>query len=577
MLLRLLLSCLIAGMSNFLYAQDNAIYSMLPVCNKEKQMLSLLKGSRSVDEVLYVFHFKPNSCPRCEGIIEALAKELTTNNKATALVVDVNNKTNGEAHISKFFSSSNFKRIIYDTNKVFRSFIDYEKSKLNVPFLYKIDLKSGRFYNLMPMLGVDLNDAFYARVVTDSTFENCTSNSIVSESNSVNNTFWQKITTLKDNKYPIEDPNWLKSDGRYVYFVDYGTENVYIYARNGAFISSLYPVDSEYYSFAKNDEEKNEITNLRKEGIARVIYLNIRPDSGKVLISSSLPKINITYNESKTDTNVGYFNMATLVSKSFDNKILKIDTFNVPLVDKPGFVIDHYMYRAVDNNNMYALSLRKGWPAVGTLDRPQDSLSNPFLTPFYEDVPVIRLYDNGHRLLGEFGRLAKIYREKQLGYHFRNVNVASSLNNLYIVDQTAGELQVVTLKDVRVGLNRFKTYQLFPDKEKGMANAKPDTFSNKLQYIRSFKGYLFKKYIMDINSFDDRLYIVYIDKEEKKLVVQVFNEGGDSILNSQDYSLQDANAIKAVSIIKDNTGLKLLGIEQIDKKKYVLTECKLPF
>lgn len=508
-------------------------YAMLPSCGKTETLRKVAWNTS--DSFIYVFHFHANSCPRCEGAMYYLSGKLQDAGLYTALIFDNDQIATCQEYIGKHeVNLKSFNKLLLDTGHYFRQFIDFGKTTLNVPFLYKINRQTGVFCSIYPMLGIKVNEQLVALIRRDTAALKC------------KETFPQAITTNSDAgggcaslgiRFCLQRPDHsalgsvvgvLRKDG-IIAAIGYDDGSVYLFDSTGNNLGVISP-DSVEYFYASQSSFHYKISSLKSNGILRVIYLSVndltwsRDGSIQASITASIPKVTVYKRPGDTDTIVEYDNKPVIVHKDAANELKGIDPIVMP--ESSGMIgFIHQKYSKI-GRDLYAVGILKGWPARGTAFNSADSANaNPFATAFYAEKPMWALYDTAGRLLGKFGRLASLKERLHLGYYYGGSRMFDDGRYCYFADYFTGEIQRVSLHNIRNGANQIDhIYMLFPEKDT-ISKADEQMFDNKMDYLNTYEERIMNKIIISSGSLDAAyFYAVVRDKRVGTIEVRLVDK-----------------------------------------------------
>jgi hypothetical protein len=167
---------------------------MQPTCGKEELVKHFLESYNVKGSIVYTVHLKPNSCPRCEGVLLDVLKKL--GDVRTCLIVDAKSVAAAKSYLQESGISGYFTNVIIDTSGIFRNNVDYTKTELKVPYLYKIDLATGTFTSIIPSLGLSVSDSIIKQLATANKRIDCTYANAQFKVISEANDFWDKKILL---------------------------------------------------------------------------------------------------------------------------------------------------------------------------------------------------------------------------------------------------------------------------------------------------------------------------------------------------------------------------------------------
>src|SRR5690606_18819750 len=118
-----------------------------------------------------------------------------------------------------------FEKIVIDTNGYFRQTIDYEKTGLNIPYLYKISAKDKKFRLIQPLMTTISENVINEWISQDNNIP-CKEPKSVSITNKTESKVkksefnWDKVALLKVKGESITSPNNVKITDNKIAFGD---------------------------------------------------------------------------------------------------------------------------------------------------------------------------------------------------------------------------------------------------------------------------------------------------------------------------------------------------------------------
>ncbi len=407
---------------SFSIKAQSSLYQARQIEGTEEKLKSFFEEQvENEAEIYYVFHLKPFSCPRCEGLINPMIKHIKslTQNATFILIVDYKR----ESAVAGYLQARNFgtQFNLIDTKGKFSKFISFNSERLIVPFLYKINMKKGEILYSASLLGMEATKETAKLIIEDITPESKEKESLPMEpiklktssiSTEAQLSVSEEVKLMERIGHPISIPIAFSiSRQGVISFVDQILGSVFSFDHKGNFISSLRPSEEEFRKFKSANVEESTYQYLVKNNIANVIYLKlIDNQDSSVLISASLPELKM-----ESDSNLGYYNKIAFLAKTFDGIILNVDTLEWSESEK--FFISHSS--AIYMDDEIFVPCGKGWPAVGTnsFDSTQ-ILQNPFIEEFYDDAPIFAVFSTEGQFKYYLGNLPSASRNLRTGYYF---------------------------------------------------------------------------------------------------------------------------------------------------------------
>ena len=100
---------------------QNHIYKTFPFCNEEYKLSSFTDKYKGAKKYLYIFHFAPNACPRCEAPFNNIFNKLSDYNSAKIICVESKDYNFGKQYILTNFKG-NEKSSLIDTAQYLRKY-----------------------------------------------------------------------------------------------------------------------------------------------------------------------------------------------------------------------------------------------------------------------------------------------------------------------------------------------------------------------------------------------------------------------------------------------------------------------
>jgi hypothetical protein len=574
----ILFSYIISVCCNRAFAQSEHAHDMLPICGAIEKIYD--KTDFPKTGFLYIFHLKPNSCPRCEGGIFTATEMLKNRGIKPYIILDVADTVIAGQFINTIPQIDYFEKIVIDTNGYFRQTIDYEKTGLNIPYLYKISAKDKKFRLIQPLMTTISENVINEWISQDNNIP-CKEPKSVSITNKTESKVkksefnWDKVALLKVKGESITSPNNVKITDNKIAFGDSYSNKVYVFNKNDYNCTVLSPTVKEYYigSDLENDDStkiKSFIKESIKSGLLRVIYLGVKSvTDSSVTIIASIPNISWGYDEEDKDTSFAYYNKAVLIEKSLDNNLKDVSKITIP--SSSVFAYSHQRLQTFADTLM-SLEISKGWPAVGTEfseEEMKDIHINPFLDEFYDEIPQIAIVGNNGEHIGDFGSLNPINKKLNLGYAYGGVFGFMDKDKFLIVNQLWGDIQILSHQNMFMGINKMDTvFTLFKDKTNIKKN-NINSYKSKMDYLQSYSEYILGKYIVcGDNLTDDYWYFAIHDKTGMQVTIELINKHTLKKTYLYSFPIQKKEFIKYMSINKvdKSNRFQLELITSIDNK-----------
>jgi len=574
----LLINMALKGQSN------EKLYSIKQFKNSETKLAECIESYKGNNaKYLYVIIFEPMSCPRCEGAINLIKKELVKANDTTQIVLIIE-YPNSRASI-KYLKSRKFeiKDVLLDSNQVFKEIFKPTSNKFSIPYLLKVHLESNRLVKAYPLLGIEVDS-----ILTNGLLDNKSDTSlIINESynsvdikNNIVNLRNSKTTFLQNNdEIIISNPISIYFDGTKYKYLDNLSGRIFIYDSSGVYLATLKPTMKEFKMFSPSNLPKEVMQYLITNNIANVIYLELLNENE---IVASLPLI---YFDS---TSLDYYNQIAFINKNTDNSIISIDTVDYQMSDS--YSLSHAKtYKSKKTSiKRYYIPIYKGWPAVGTekLAKYPDN-KNPFKEVFYEKKPLFAVFENDKHIY-DIGELDDIYKNLRVGYYYFTPSICEEGDFVYLSSGGSGVI-FKYLKGKKIdSISLFKPLVKYYSDTNMLMNAeitdakiKYKAFTRKgvdreiigykdkeLEYIVSYKP-SFDKTISKLVSKNDRIFALILSKDEIEVVsfdknFKKIKTEYKSFYNEQSY----------FNLISTNNFVYLIHCDKIEGNKIDLFELK---
>lgn len=576
-MIRILLFVVFLLLHKSLAAQDHII-QVAPRCGQESQIKQLFSSMDIKQKEVYVLHFRPSACPRCETAIWATTTLLKQQNKEVILVVDGDNHEKSTAYINhlKGITISDYTHIIYDTNGFYHTIVDYKASfELAYPQLYKIDLAKGTFYSINTLAGTAITSEWIQSIIDNKDEHACKEvDQIKKTDTTTTNTFWDDQWLLSAEK--IVSPRHVNANTKLIYFTDANTNHVLIYDRQGLLIQQYYPEEEELFIDvdADNEYRKKIQRDFIDTGIAKVIYLDAYVDeSGNTRIPASIPDI---WYEGKASF---YANAPLFIEKKrgtnstsdlirFESKVDFKDTLQ-PLSP---FFVSHSFYKPFFKN-YFAFPLYKGWPTRGYELDQSDFDNNPFDPKFYRDAQVLRVYKNNEEYT-DIGSLPIALKKNKLGYYFKISLYSASTDKLYVLDKYLGEVQIFDKNTIENKENNFTIVQLFPEKLKQIDDYEPQLNAEdpKINQLTAYNPIITASAIWDAKiDANQQLCVLIADYTNNQLIFQQYDPAMTQLLLEKRFTLENFDILESMTIQFNQQQIaeRIVGLEKIEGRFYL--------
>ena len=429
--------------ANFQISAQATLYQIEQFDNTEKQLSNTLAPFLDdQDTIISIVYFAPNSCPRCEGLIDfiLLHKKNLGINVKTLGVVRYSKPQAGAKYLDQ--NQWAFEQNIVDANHVFGNIFQYTNNKLKVPFLMLIDAQKGHLIKSTPLLGIDCNEAFVEAFFTTDLTPAPKVPIVIKEKPAALytdaatiNAGGQFMPLAGEKELTYSEIYDLVIENDTSIFIDDLFNEIYLFDKSGQYLNKL-EVKEEEYRYFSSPTMNDEIFSVIRPAL-RCIYLKLISLSGEeLLLSASLPKTSF-------DTNtltLNYFNEPVLLKKNWmTNEIIDVQPIEqLPShFDQEGYILKHSRMQV--GEEFIFMPIVRGWPSVGTGGAPPTEASrNPLNDHFYKNAYLGALYSKQGKYLQTIGTLPAIHQTLKSGYFLGNYLFAESQNEILIADKQIG-------------------------------------------------------------------------------------------------------------------------------------------
>ena len=406
-------------------------------------------GISNTKDTLYAILCPLMFCPRCEAEINVVQELLYARvpDNPMVLIASSTNEQAARKYVEKKF---NFDDVIYDTELSFKSFLAFRTDDPRVPFIMKIDRKSGRLLTGGDYSGIngEFADALirhaepmpYYGELWEGIISFKPAASKCEDGNYKKAEIFSSVTVPSDSNTLVSNITFPKISKGFLTFNDELDNSIYLYALSEnadklSFAGKFIPSESEELMFVSIDHEK--YFELRANNMALAICVTgfmINRDT--LLFSVSLP--NLKY-EDKERNNIAYYNAPAVIFQNIHN--VEERTF-IPLklfgsTDSITYISHESFYYSKELKLLFFNSA-KGYPYFDLSDEHQ----NPFEEGFYEETPLFYVYDADKNPVGRIGQLGQIHKDLHTGYSYINPKIASCEGAIAVSDGTSGTLLI---------------------------------------------------------------------------------------------------------------------------------------
>lgn len=538
---------------------QSSLYDTYPLCGQKNELQSFANeynlGSKQ-DSILYLLHFQVGACPRCEGLVPILYDRLPPKARKVIMIDGIT-----QAELVSFLQANVAyagKDIKIDQYSQLKSIVSHKNNRINVPYLYKIDLKNKVFIRIIPLLGVDMNTEFVASIVQSKDTLACKSAYLTDR---YMNNRWDTIVPIVHPTYSlgnIASHRLIKND---LWLIDNVSENVFCYTLDGKMKHMIQKDTNHIYHYAKSDFERQYIRLYKSMGVAKNIYLSILHDatSNQYLISQSLPEIILKISENNDSSiyysNIPYFTIldsSLQMNKAVLRKIKNNDSnYLMTSSHTDSWSIDSFIIQAI----------WRGYPTEGVDESIlENNMQNPLLDTFYT-------LDNTFELItlqgskGFFGRLPELYKKLRLGYSYFNPRVATYQNNFVCTDGVSGDVGIYTLQKQGVP-KEISHFTIYPEKiEYDLLDEKE--YKNKLDYMEAYKPVLTNSKILATAINESTLTL--LQKQQDNILLSMYTYQG-KLIRMIDTDLRFEEDMVRYMLKADERKTEIIAISEKDNQ-----------
>lgn len=447
-------------------ADAEPFHKVAQIKGTESLLRDYFSGISNENDTLYVVLCPLMFCPRCEaeiGVVQELLYMRKPDNPMVMIASSPNEQAARKYVARKFY----FEDVIYDTDLSFKSFLAFRTEEPRIPFIMKVDRKSGRL-----LTGGDyivINDDFADALIRHTepmpyygelwegtiSFHPATSNCEGSDFEQAE--IFSKMAVPSDSNALVSNITFPKISNGYLSFADELDNSIYLYslsekADNLSFMGRFVPNENEELAFVSIEHEK--YFRMRDNNMALAMCLTgfmINHDT--LAFSVSLP--NLKYEED----NIAYYNAPAVIFQDIHNEANR-EFIPLNLLESADSIfITHESFYYSEGTNWLFLFSAKGYPYFKLSDERQ----NPFEDYFYEETPLFTVFDTDKKPVGRIGHLGQIHRDLHLGYAYINPKIASSGSTIAVTDGTSGTLLLYDSNNFAKPISTIDVFQLFAD------------------------------------------------------------------------------------------------------------------
>lgn len=374
-------------------ANADSFHRVAQIKGTENLLSDYFSGISNANDTVYAILCPLMFCPRCEAEINVIQELLYARvpDNPMILIASSPNEQAAKKYVARKFD---FDDVIYDTDLSFKSFLAFRTEDPRIPFIMKIDRKSGRL-----LLGGDcqvVNGAFADALVRHAapmpyygelwegiiSFKPAVSK--CEDGNYKKANIFSSMTVPSDSNTLVSNITFPKISKGFLAFNDELDNSIYLYALSEkadrlSFAGRFVPSESEELAFVSIEHEK--YFRMRDNNMALAMCVTgFMIDRDALVFSVSLP--NLKY-EDRERNSIAYYNAPALVFQNIHNE--KERAF-VPLelfgsTDSITY-ISHESFYYSEELKLFFFKSCKGYPFF----RLSDEHQNPFEERFYEEV-----------------------------------------------------------------------------------------------------------------------------------------------------------------------------------------------
>lgn len=458
------------------------------------------------NDTLYVFLSPLMSSPRLEGIMPIVQEMLyyKNPNNPMVLIASFQNEDAARKYVENKFL---FEDVIYDTDKSYKSFLAFSTEDPRVPFLMKIDRKSGRLLTGgdYPELSPNFINAlvnhtepmpFYGEVWSEKiNYEHSMSD--------CENESFKKAKAFREMTIPLDEDTFISNvefpiiTKDYLSFLDELNNAIYLYSmkdkKNLVFAGMFKPNKTEETYYISDDVEKEYyVEDLERGSIIAMCITSFMKDSETILFSASLPNL---YYEDENKQRLVYSNKAVIISQNIndinDRKLIPLEFNN------NGFqYISHENFHySSDFDKYFFITLKDYNPSKMTFEKKT-----------YDDTRLFTIYDEKENVVvGGIGQLGQINMDLNVGWTYVYPRISTFGNKIAVSDGNSGEVLVYDYENLKEPLYKTKVFDV------SLSDFEIDsTLIGTEEYFLQFQDD-FKNYVLDVEIDSKNLYTLSLE------------------------------------------------------------------
>lgn len=423
----------------------------------EYHRVAQIKGSESLlieyfsevsnkNDTLYVILCPLMFCPRCEAEINVVQELLYMRipDNPMVLIASFPNEMAAQKYVANKFY---FDDVIYDTDMSFKSFLAFRTDDPRIPFIMKIDRKTGRLLTGGDYLYInnEFADALvrhtepmpYYGELWEGTISFKPATSYCDDSNYKRAKIFRNLEVPNDSSTIVSNINYPSIHNGFLSFTDELDNSILLYSLSEkadklSFHGKYSPTESEELTFVSIDHE--QYFWMRDNNMALAMCLtSLMINNDTLAFSVSTPKLR--YN----GEHIEYYNAPAIILQNIN---LDDERAFIPLnlfgsIDSTSFLSHEGFYYSAGQKLMF-FNTSKGYPYFELTDGPQ----NVFEDSFYDETPLFTVFDNNRKPIARIGQLGQIHKDLHLGYAYCNHKITSHNHTIAVSDGTSGTISV---------------------------------------------------------------------------------------------------------------------------------------
>lgn len=458
------------------------------------------------NDTLYVFLSPLMSSPRLEGIMPIVQEMLyyKNPNNPMVLIASFPNENNAKKYIENKFL---FEDVIYDTDKSYKSFLAFSTEDPRVPFLMKIDRKSGRLLTGgdYPELSPNFINALVNHTEPMPLYGEVWSEKINYEHSmsDCENESFKKAKAFREMTIPLDEDTFISNvefpiiTKDYLSFLDELNNAIYLYSmkdkKNLVFAGMFKPNKTEETYYISDDVEKEYyVEDLERGSIVAMCITSFMKDSETILFSASLPNL---FYEDENKQRLAYSNKAVIISQNLndinDRKLIPLEFNN------NGFqYISHENFHySSDFDKYFFITLKDYNPSKMTFEKKT-----------YDDTRLFTIYDEKENVVvGGIGQLGQINMDLNVGWTYVYPRISTFGNIIAVSDGNSGEVLVYDYENLKEPLYKTKVFDV------SLSDFEIDSsLIGTEEYFLQFQDD-FKNYVLDVEIDSKNLYTLSLE------------------------------------------------------------------